>query len=234
MSGGGPGRSVCAGIRELLAAALANEIPAGRADAVRDHLERCEACRRHRDFEIAFDGALTRGLKREEVDPALSDRIRDALRREDARVEAGSWGRTGPAFKVLAAVAATLFVAVVSYGVARRAGAPAAPIAPAHPAFEQVRTGVLVCASCERGGAPTSAQTGCRAFGHHAALRCERDGLWEFVESDKTMSLLTDADRIGRAIEVRGVFFEDIHYVRVSSYRYLPEGAPGAPSGSGL
>ncbi|MBI3447743.1 MAG: hypothetical protein HY049_02295, partial [Acidobacteria bacterium] len=86
----------------------------------------------------------------------------------------------------------------------------------------------------ERGGSPTAAQKGCRAFGHHAALRCEPDGLWEFVESDTTMPLLTDADRIGRAIEVRGVFFEDIHYVRVSSYRYLPGGATGAPAGSGL
>ncbi|MBI3449538.1 MAG: zf-HC2 domain-containing protein, partial [Acidobacteria bacterium] len=152
MSGAGASRDDCAGIRELLAAALANELPAGRVDAVRDHLERCEACRRYRAFEVAFDGALARGLTREEADPALSDRIRDALRREDAREAASSWGRDGAAFRILAAVAATLFVAVVSYGVARRAGAPAAAISPAHPAVEQVRTGVLVCAACERGG----------------------------------------------------------------------------------
>jgi putative zinc finger protein len=227
----------CDEVRRLLPSFLANEVPTGTSAGVQEHLSRCEACRRFRGFEEGFDRLLARGLTREPVDASLQARILQGLQTEDAAAGSRVQGASGAAWGRWATLAALLATVFLAFGIVWQRGilspAPANPPAAAPSEaipVEQVMTGRLVCDACERGGTPVSGQRGCRAFGHHSALKSDKSVVWEFIETDLTRPLLTDADRIGQRLEVRGVFFPELHYVRVSQYRYLGSGGEG-PSG---
>jgi len=220
----------CPEVQSSLHAFLANEIPADRSAEVQGHLDRCEECRGYRSFEEEFNSLLARGITRDAADPSLAVRIHEALRGEDGSPAARAGGAAHLPWHFWASVAALVLAVVVPSLMSRRGDAPAPPAAPQVVPAEQILTGTLVCSGCERHGWPVAGQRGCRAFGHHSALKCEKTGLWEFVETDLTRPLLTAADRVGDKVEVRGVFMPDIHYVKVTSFRYLDD-PKSPPSG---
>ena len=218
----------CTEIRALLPAFLSDEIPLDQSGRIHAHLEVCASCTRYRRLESAFDETVRRSVKRKAAPPSLIVRIHEALNEEDRSASARLRRFMAPGWRRWAAAAALLAAVLLPGGLAYQAGILRLPGAPSE--VEQVIRGTLVCGTCERKGIQTRDQRGCRAFGHHTAFRCPKTGLWDFVESDVTRPLLTDADRVGDPVEVRGVFFTNLHYIKVTSYTYLtstPEQASG-------
>jgi anti-sigma factor RsiW len=209
----------CKEIRGLLPAFLADEISASESRQVQDHLDRCPLCRKFQSFEGAFDGALKRTLQPEAAPASLVVRVHRALDEEDAghfvrlrRTLAQPWARW--------ALAASILVALLGPGlIGVQTGYITLPISMA--GVIQAELGTLVCAECQRGQRSLPQQRGCRAHGHHAAFQADTGQLWEFVDSSMTRPLINDADRIGDRIEVRGLFINDLRYVKVDSYEYL-------------
>jgi len=224
------GPVVCAEVRALLPAFLADEIPSDQSLRVQEHLDSCPPCRRFHRFETAFDGALKRGMRREAAPPSLVLAVHERLAAEDA----GRAGRLGgllarPWVRWAAAAAAVLVLAIPTVLLVRRGVPPGPPLVSAE--VERVERGILVCGGCELRSVPAERQRGCRAFGHHAMLRSNRGALWQFVESDASRPLLTAADHYGDEVEVRGVFLNDLGYVKVKTYHFL---APERGADSGL
>jgi len=211
----------CGRIRSMLAAFLADELPAGDSRQVQEHLDACPPCERFRRFECAFDGALKRSVGAVPAPASLILKLQRSMDAEStspaspARPErARQWG--GWRQWALAAGIVVALLAPFSVGYEIGLFAPRA-------LQEQTRVvrGTLVCSACEKLGVPIADQRGCRVHGHHAALKCDDSVLWEFVEDDASRDLLTDASRIGDAVELRGVFLDDLHYVKVDSVRFL-------------
>lgn len=209
----------CGEVRSLLSAFLADELSPAESRRVQEHLEGCAACAGFRRFEDAFDIAMKRSLRTGAAPASLVVKIHRALDEEDT-------GQAAPARRVMArpwapwALAASLLVAILGPGILGvRTGVITLPVSAAGVILST--EGTLVCAECTRQGRPVSEQRGCRAHGHHAALRADNGALWEFVENDLSRPLILDADRLGDRIEVQGLFLDDIRYVRVNAYRYM-------------
>lgn len=218
MSGSASNGTTCEQVRALLAAFLADELSPGDSRLVQDHLDACAPCVRFRRFEDAFDGALKRGLGAVAAPASLILKIQRSIdaEGESPRRPAPSFRASGWKQWALAAGIVVALLAPFSVGYELGLFAPRA----GHAESRVVR-GILVCSACEKMGVPIADQRGCRVHGHHAALMCDDTGLWEFVETDQTRKLLTDASRIGDEVELRGEFLEDLHYVKVDSVRFL-------------
>jgi anti-sigma factor (TIGR02949 family) len=212
--------AACGEVRERLAALLAGEVDAAERDRIRSHLDACGACLAFGRFEAAFDAAIRRAARRARAPEALLARIRGAL---DAEAAPARRARRAPPAWLGWAAAAAILAGVLVPGVRPRS-VPEAPPA----GSGAVLTGTLVCGSCERHGVPLAAQRGCSRFGHHAALRCDRTGLWEIVETEATRGLTEDRGHLGDRIEVRGALLDDLRHVRVDAYSYLPASRPGS------
>jgi anti-sigma factor (TIGR02949 family) len=212
----------CGEVRALLPAFLADEISASESRKVHVHLDGCPECRRFRGFEDAFDGMLKRTLRIEAAPPSLVVRVHQALRDQDAPARGRLREWATPGWRRWAMAAAILLAVLAPSTAAYRAGL-IPPILSWSAETERSLQGTLVCAACERVGRPVEAQRGCRVHGHHVAFKCDESGLWELVENDLTRPLILDASRVGDRVEMRGVFLDDIHYVKVNSFRFLPE-----------
>jgi len=209
----------CEQVRAMLAAFMADEIPPGESRLVQEHLDACAPCAGFRRFEDAFDGALKRGLGASVAPASLILGVQRGIGEEDSSRRRSPFWFQAPALKQWALAAGIIIAMLAPFSLGYRLGL----FVPEAASTEDVRVvrGTLVCSACEKMGVPLPNQRGCRLHGHHAALKCEDTGLWEFVETDSTRPLLTDASRIGDEVELRGVFMEDLHYVKVSSVRFL-------------
>ncbi len=223
MSTEGRNPITCSEIRSVLPAFLADEIPATESRRVQEHLDTCAPCRRFREFEAAFDEALKRGIREEKAPPSLVAGVRRALRAEAAGSREPLGGRLGGGARRWALAASILLALVAPSLVAVQTGI-LVPAGRTVAGVEKVLEGNLVCSACEKVGRSLGEQRGCRAHGHRAAFKCEGAGVWEFIETEETRPLVMAADRIGDRIELRGVFMDDLGYVRVKSYRYLSGG----------
>lgn len=213
----------CTEIRSVLPAFLADEIPATESRRVQEHLDQCASCRRFREFETAFDEVLKRGIREEKAPPSLVAGVREALRAEAAVSRISPGARISPGVRRWA-LAASILVALLAPSLVAVQMGILVPATRAVPGVEKVLEGDLVCSACEKAGRSLGEQRGCRAHGHHAAFKCDGAGVWEFIESEETRPLIMAADRIGDRIELRGVFMDDLGYVKVESYRYLSGG----------
>jgi hypothetical protein len=213
----------CGEIRALLSPFLADELSASESSRVQQHLDACPPCARFQRFEDAFSAAMERTVGATAAPASLVVKIHRALDEEDAgdvvrlrRAMERPWVRG-------AAAAAAVLLLVVGPGiVGLKTGILTLPVSVAGVILSS--EGTLVCAECTRVGRPVSEQRGCRAHGHHAALRTDDGALWEFVDSNLSRPLILDADHLGDRLQVEGLFIDNLHYVRLDAYRYLGGG----------
>jgi len=208
----------CDRVRSMLAAFLADELPAGDSRQVQEHLDACPPCERFRRFECAFDGALRRSVGAVPAPASLILNLERAIDAEETSTRAPERARPSGGWRQWALAAGIVVALLAPFSVGYELGL----FAPRGLQEEtRVVRGTLVCSACEKMGVPIADQRGCRVHGHHAALKCDDTGLWEFVEDDASRDLLTDSSRIGDEVELRGLFLDDLHYVKVDSVRFL-------------
>ncbi|HXI04611.1 MAG TPA: zf-HC2 domain-containing protein [Candidatus Saccharimonadales bacterium] len=209
----------CREMRGLLPAFLADEIGAAESLRLQEHLNACPSCERYSRLEGAFDGALKRGIRREAAPATLVLRVNRALDAEAPQPGSASrpWG--GRSLWLQWAFAASVLVALVGGGFAGvRMGYFTMPVSMA--GVSHSAEGTLVCAECMRLNRPIAQQRGCRAHGHHTALRTDNGEIWEFVDNPATHPLLMDADHVGDRVEVTGLFIQGLRYVKVDAYHF--------------
>ena len=225
MSGSGDNHTSCREVRAILSAFLADEIAVEDSRQVQSHLEGCAACRKFKEFELAFDATVQRSLAREAAPPSLILGVQRALDGGSAPV-AGAMSFTGATvWKQLAMAAGIVFVMLAPITLGYQFGF----FVPSMTGTigEKVLTGTLICSTCERMGVPIEKQRGCRLHGHRAAFKCDKTGVWELVDNPGSHELITAASRLGDRLELKGRFIDEIRYVNVSSFNYLTRGRPG-------
>jgi hypothetical protein len=216
-----PDEPDCPTFRRWIDAFLADEVAAAPRRKLEAHLERCDECARRLEVERGLVTALRRrlgGLAESDAPPGLETRIRAALDAEAGRsARAGgspfAWLRT-PWF---AAVAASLLLAVLV--VPDLTG-------PDRSGFARVlgmeRDVMVVDLDCDRAGKSIEAQRRCRLRHHLNALKLA-DGSYVYIalHREDDPYLLTEPDRRGALLHVKGDYYPALQTLRVRSAREL-------------
>jgi anti-sigma factor (TIGR02949 family) len=184
----------------------AGELPEADRRGLAEHAGDCPACARRLEVEEAFLQGLRSRLGRAGAPPALRDRVRAALDREERQGGWAGWLRV----EWLVPAAAALLLAFVLI--------PAAPGGALVLPVDRVVT--VVDLPCERAGRTLEQQRGCDDPRHFNALKVGPDRYWTIsLDHELGRRLLSDRGLRGHRLRVVGDLFTasgTLHLVAVT------------------
>jgi len=192
----------CLELRKNLLLYVDNELSGEAAQAFRQHLECCPACRSRADSEERFRALLRERLSLHSAPPGLREKIRARLAEESA----GSRRGIGTALLFRPAVAAGLAVLLTLMLLAPFLTQRKRPGGGIHAHF----SGRLVCVQCEKMGVPLALQKRCTCFRHATGLRLGNGRIINLADTESAAALLTDPSLRGHQVAVDGILYGSI------------------------